>query len=230
MKNKVLWLVSALSAVISVVSLKYLPDSVPMHFDLNGAADRYGSKAEMFIFPVMIVLLTIIYSVVSKKQIKNTDKNSDEKTTVINRNNVKIIGTSMVVVAFVFLFLQLAMLYTAFKATANNSADTMPAESYSFILAIIGVAFILLGNIMPKAKKNSSIGIRTPWSMANEKTWSMSNRFGGFVLLISGVIMTVCALIFDGLVIMYIYGAVILIAVILSLIYSYSVYKKYGKK
>lgn len=230
MKNKVLWLVSALSAVISVVSLKYLPDSVPMHFDLNGAADRYGSKAEMFIFPVMIVLLTIIYSVVSKKQIKNTDKNSDEKTTVINRNNVKIIGTSMIVVAFVFLFLQLVMLYTAFKATANNSADTMPAESYSFILAIIGVAFILLGNIMPKAKKNSSIGIRTPWSMANEKTWSMTNRFGGFVLLISGVIMTVCALIFDGLVIMYIYGAVILIAVILSLIYSYSVYIKYGKK
>lgn len=89
MKNKVLWLVSALSAVISVVSLKYLPDSVPMHFDLNGAADRYGSKAEMFIFPVMIVLLTIIYSVVSKKQIKNTDKNSDEKTTVIARFDSK---------------------------------------------------------------------------------------------------------------------------------------------
>lgn len=230
MKNKILWLVSALSVVIAAVSLKYLPDSVPMHFDINGVADRYGSKAEMFVFPVMIVLLTIIYNVVSKKCRKNVDKNSDEKTAVVNRNNKKILDTSMIVIAFMFLFLQLAILYTVFKAAANNSADTMPDESYSFITAIMGVAFILLGNMMPKAKKNSAFGIRTHWSMANDKTWSMSNRFGSLILLISGVIMTVCALIFNGFVLAYIYLICLLASIVLSVAYSYSVYKKYGKE
>ncbi len=230
MKNKVLWLVTAISAVISAVSYKYLPDSVPMHYDFNGTVDGYYPKATIFLFPAMMILMIIVYGVISKKQNKTEDKDSDDKNAVERRNNKKILDTSMTILTFVILFLQVALLYTVFKAAANNSADTMPDESYSFIAAIMGVTFILIGNMMPKAKKNSSFGIRTSWSMANDKTWSMSNRFGGYVLLISGVIMTVCALIFDGLVVMYIYGTVMLIAIVLSIAYSYSVYKKYGKE
>lgn len=178
----------------------------------------------------MMILMIIVYGVISKKQNKTEDKDSDDKKAVERRNNKKILDTSMIILAFVFLFLQIALLYTVFRATANNSADTMPDESYSFITAIMGVAFILLGNMMPKAKKNSAFGIRTHWSMANDKTWSMSNRFGGFVLLISGVIMTVCALIFNGFVLAYIYLICLLASIVLSVAYSYSVYKKYGKE
>ncbi|MCQ2407192.1 MAG: SdpI family protein [Oscillospiraceae bacterium] len=230
MKTKIVWFVFAISTVISAASLKYLPDTIPIHYDFNGAVDGYASKESMFLFPAAMILTIIIYSVVSRMQTKAVNKDPENKKAVESKNNQKILDTSMNVLAIMLLFLQMAMLYTVLKATANNSPAIMPDESYSFIAAIMGMVFIILGNIMPKAKKNSLFGIKTPWSMANDKTWSMSNRFGGFALLISGVIMIVSALIFDGLVIMYIFVTTILIAAALSIAYSYSAYKKHGKE
>ncbi len=46
-----------------------------------------------------------------------------------------------------------------------------------------GIALIIIGNIMPKCKMNSIIGLRNVWSMKDERTWFLSQRFGGLILL-----------------------------------------------
>ena len=61
MKNRILNYALCLVALVStVVALPYLPDSVPMHFDINGAVDRYGSKYEMLFIPAILILLNVL--------------------------------------------------------------------------------------------------------------------------------------------------------------------------
>lgn len=43
-------------AVLVVISWIILPDSVPMHFDMSGAPDRYGSKVELWALLGVFVL------------------------------------------------------------------------------------------------------------------------------------------------------------------------------
>jgi uncharacterized membrane protein len=51
----------------------------------------------------------------------------------------------------------------------------------------------LLGNVMGKVRRNFWIGIRTPWTLANERVWYSTHRFaaktmvGGSLLSLAGV-------------------------------------------
>jgi len=44
---------------------------VPMHYDVSGNVDRYGSKYENFIFPFSIIAITIfwliLYGIITRK-------------------------------------------------------------------------------------------------------------------------------------------------------------------
>lgn len=52
-----------------------LPEQVPMHFNLAGEANRWGSKSELFILPVMSLGMWALFRFISKKALKiNPDK------------------------------------------------------------------------------------------------------------------------------------------------------------
>lgn len=58
----------------------------------------------------------------------------------------------------------------------------------------VGTMLIILGNLMPKVKRNGLFGLRTSWSMENDEIWNKSQRFGGKAAVICGfatVLMTV---------------------------------------
>ena len=50
----------------------------------------------------------------------------------------------------------------------------------------LGLILIVIGNIIPKCKRNSVVGVRTTWSMDNDTTWELSNRLGGRLIMICG--------------------------------------------
>lgn len=57
------------------------------------------------------------------------------------------------------------------------------------ILILIGLLFIFLGNMLPKVPKNLFVGIRTPWTIANDIVWEKTHRLGGWLFVLSGVVM-----------------------------------------
>ena len=59
MKNKILWIVTFIPTIVTAIVLKIMPDQVPMHYDAAGNIDRWGSKYENFIFPVIIIGMTL---------------------------------------------------------------------------------------------------------------------------------------------------------------------------
>ena len=92
-------------------------------------------------------------------------------------------------------------------------------------MILLGVLMIVLGNFMPKTRRNRLVGLRTKWSLYNDTTWRKSNRFGAAALMGAGVL-TVLA----GAVLKHASAAwatacgLILLAVLLSLVYARRVY------
>ena len=48
--------------------------------------------------------------------------------------------------------------------------------------------FMLMGNLMPKTKRNGAFGLRTKWSMADDVCWQKSQRLGGYSMMITGAL------------------------------------------
>lgn len=48
--KKIMWIVAMIPVVVTSVVLQFMPDIIPMHHDLEGNTDRWGSKTESLIF------------------------------------------------------------------------------------------------------------------------------------------------------------------------------------
>ena len=44
---------------------------------------------------------------------------------------------------------------------------------------LIGLLYIIIGNVMPKLRFNYVAGIRTPWTLSDERVWDKTHRLGG---------------------------------------------------
>lgn len=89
----------------------------------------------------------------------------------------------------------------------------------------MGIAFIVIGNYMPKAKRNRTFGIKLRWTVTNDDNWVATHRLAGKLFVIAGILSFVTALLPVNA--MFISLVVILaITVILPTVYSYRFYKK----
>lgn len=86
------------------------------------------------------------------------------------------------------------LLYPLFLLCAGNvngSKVTVDIARISCILC--GIIFVVVGNYMTKAKRNTVVGFRTAWSMYNDNTWRKSNRFGAISIVVAGVLTIITA-------------------------------------
>ena len=62
----------------------------------------------------------------------------------------------------------------------------------------VGLLLVVLGNFMPKARRNAWFGLRTSWSMANDRVWQKSQRFGGMAAVACGFAMMLLSVLLPG--------------------------------
>lgn len=226
MKNKLMWIIMAVSVIATAAVVGFLPDTIPMHFDITGAVDRFGSKYEIFLFPAINIVFLVINFISDKIYKKQLSTLSDEKKIAEIKNNMKIMPVITIVGMLTFMLMGVGFVF--FILTSEDvSTSVMPPKLSNIVGIALGILLAVLGNFMPKARKNALFGLRTPWSMKNEKTWTLSNRFAGFVMFISGILMIAVSLIFKGMVIVWGIMGVLLAATILSIVYSYVISRKY---
>lgn len=59
--KKTMWIVTIIPLIVTAIVLQFMPDSVPMHYELSGEIDRWGSKYENIIFPLLIIFMTLFW-------------------------------------------------------------------------------------------------------------------------------------------------------------------------
>ncbi len=160
----------AIACIASIVVYPRLPDRVPTHFDVRGNPNRFGPKwVPTVLFPLMILALWGLMRGLPKIDPRraNYARMQDTYDRVVN----------------VILTMVTALHLLILAGTLGSHVPfvrVMPA--------VIGVAFIAIGNVLPRAKPNWWFGIRTPWTLSNDRVWARTHRVGGYIMSATGVL------------------------------------------
>lgn len=119
-----------LPLVVSIFACPILPQKIPAHYNLAGEVDRWGSRQEILIIPILTMVLGWIF----RRWIVSTMKKQPENS----ERALYIGGISML---FVFNGLFFVMLYTSF-AVVEHLAN--PENSIIQIINIL-VGIMLMG-------------------------------------------------------------------------------------
>lgn len=94
---------------------------------------------------------------------------------------------------------------------------------------VVGLIFsfiqIIIGYLMPKVKTNSIVGVRTEWTMRDERVWDITHRFTGKLSFLTGIISIILIIINPKYSFFYGFSLLMIVAAI-SIIHSYITYKK----
>ena len=121
--------------------------------------------------------------------------------------------------------MQYSSLYKACSTTELSVANA-ELDSIKITCILMGILFVFLGNVLPKTKLNSTIGLRCTYSMYNDVTRSKSNRFGGFALVIVGVLTVITSLIFNGVISMILMMILLIASVTIMIMYAKKIYDR----
>lgn len=224
MKNKIMPIIAAVSLIAAASAMNFLPDEVPINYNVLGEVGNRGSKYWLFLFPIIAFVATVVWSIYIRAREKKLSI-ADEKTAARMKNNGRVLF--VILLAYeVFVFVGQAVMTVYLISMGEDNGGAMPAELSSVTCCMLGALFVVVGNIIPKARLGAVLGVRTRWSMKNEHAWQFSNRFGGAALFAAGVLIIAESLIFRGMTVLYIMVGIIAAAVAVTVIYSYHAYKK----
>ena len=184
-----------------------LPDQIPLHWNINGEIDRYGSKLfGTFLMPVMTLFIAVLmlYIPFIDPKKRNYEKFKNVYTTIR--------------LSFV--------LFMSFIYGITMAASLGYPVDISFIVPFaVSLLFILLGNYMGKVRQNWFVGFRFPWTLDNEEVWNKTHRFGGKLMVGAGLIGVISSFLpapFNFIIFMIgVFGSVVA-----TILYSLSAYNK----
>ncbi len=126
-----------------------------------------------------------------------------------------------VILAFVMCAIYLAILLPALGFWKN-------VDPVWVIVPAISLLFFYVGYMLNFTKRNYFIGVRTPWTLADEKIWDKTNRLAGRLFWICGVL-TIVSLVSPSDVRLWIILLPVVLAAIIAWIYSLVEYRKAKK-
>jgi hypothetical protein len=127
------------------------------------------------------------------------------------------------VLGLIFWILPILSLY------ANGVVYAATLGAITYLPVIVGVllsaAFIIIGNYLPKTKRNRTIGIKIKWTLESDDNWYATHRFAGKIWVICGIVMLVCSFLPEK--IFFIPMLLMLLPMAIApAVYSYLFYKK----
>lgn len=199
-----------LSFAIGIYFYPQMPERMASHWNSQGQVDGYISKFwGLFLMPLISAGLSLLLVLVPKIDPLKTNIEKFKKQYYI----------------FVILIL-LFMLYIYLLTILWNLG--IEFDLIRLLTPAYGILFYYCGVLIEKAKRNWFIGIRTPWTLSNEKVWDKTHLLGGRLFKIAGII-AIIGVFFPSYAIFLIIVPAILIALI-TVIYSYIQYQKETRK
>lgn len=101
----------------------------------------------------------------------------------------------------------------------------LPYDLTFFVFVLLGLLFMLIGNYLPKCRRNFTLGIKVKWALCNDENWNMTHRFGGKVWVLAGLALLILAFIPEQ-VFFVTFLPVLLVMIFAPILYSYLYYRK----
>ena len=208
-KNKVTLIVTSLIMLIpilvGIMLWEKLPDQVPYHWNINGEVDGWAGKTQaVFLMPLFMLAMHWVCVFASTADPKS--KNYHPK--------------SILLVLWICPVLNLVLNTMVYAAALNY-----PVDIEIIMPLLLGITFILIGNLLPKCRQSYTMGIKLPWTLHNEENWNKTHRLAGKLWVMGGIVIMASALIGS----FWILIGVIALMVAIPTVYSYCLYRKQMK-
>jgi uncharacterized membrane protein len=92
------------------------------------------------------------------------------------------------------------------------------------MLPAMGLLFVFVGVLLRQAKRNFSIGIRTPWTLSSDAVWDKTHRLGAVLFIVSGIVAALGAF-FPGQTAYFLVLAPVLVSSLVLVVYSYVLWR-----
>lgn len=195
---------------VSLLFYPVLPATIATHWGMKGEANGFSGKGfGLFFMPIFSFILYLFLNWIPRIDPKK--KNIEEFKTTYE---------SFLIMFFLFLF------YLHFLTILWNLG--MKVSFNQALAPAMSVLFYSVGILIEKAKMNYFIGIRTPWTLANEEVWDETHQRGGIAFKVLAII-SFLGFFFPDYYIWILLGAV-LIASVYTVVLSYYIYQRVTKE
>lgn len=204
--NIVSLLVISMQFLIGVYFYPVMPEQMAIHWNFRGVADGYSPRVwGLFLLPFISIGLFLLFRVIPKiDPLKNIERFGKYYWGLVILLLVFMLCVESVVISW-----NLGFEFGMFQVLA-------PA---------IGILFYYLGVVTEHAERNWFVGIRTPWTLSNEKVWNKTHRIGGKLFKICGVL-AVFGIVSEWLGLLLVIALILCVSVYLT-VYSYFEYQKH---
>ncbi|HEU0013581.1 MAG TPA: SdpI family protein [Longimicrobium sp.] len=207
MKNR--WLGPAVVAAMWIAAaLLYgrLPERIPTHWDAAGRVDGWAGREAAFLLPAAAAAsLGLMYLL----------RRIDPRRANVSR----FAGEWVLIVNLIVVFL--AFVQGATMAYALG----VEMDVTAVMMAGGGLLMAVFGNFMPRLRSNWWMGIRTPWTLENERVWRATHRLGGITFVLGGLGMFAAAWL-PAPQRTWVMTASVALAAGIPLVYSYVAYRR----
>ena len=167
-------IVTLIPVLIGICFWSRLPDTIATHFGTDNQADGFSSKP-VAVFGLPLLCLAVLWA-----------------GAVVTANDPRKQNISPKMFT---LGLWIAPIVSLIAAAVMYPVNLGYAVDISYVGGLaIGLLLIIVGNYAPKARQNYTIGIKLPWTLANEENWNRTHRFAGYLWIVCGILLVVLSL------------------------------------
>jgi uncharacterized membrane protein len=181
---------------------------VPIHWGPDGEVDGYADKTVgLFLLPLVTAGVAALMWVIPVVEPR--------------RANVEKSGKP-----YAAIWIGIVLMLAAVDVVAVAAAMGAEFDMTLIVLIATGALFIVIGNYLPKVRSNYMMGIRTPWTLTSDRSWTRTHRVGGRVFVAEGVVYILLGLLRPAPELLFgalMLGFVVMLAFVF--VYSYLVWK-----
>lgn len=200
-------LIVAAGLIASAVVYQDLPERMPTHWNLAGDVDGWSPRAwGAWMMPVIIAFIWALMRFLPS--IDPRGKNYEKFAA-----------------AFEGIMLSVMLFMLVLHVITLRAALGYPVAMERVIPVGVGILFIVIGNLLPRARPNWFVGIRTPWTLSSDRVWEKTHRVGGRLFVVGGILISLSTFLGTS------WSRAVLIAVVATcslgvVIYSYVEWRK----
>ena len=195
-----------LSFILSIYFYSQMPERMAPLWNSQGKVDGYTSKlCGLFLMPLVITGIAVMFLIIPK--IDPMKENIEKFSNHYDR---------FIIILILFLvFVQVHILLWNVGIHIRSNV---------FFPMGLGVLLYYTGILVENAERNWFIGIKTPWTLSSDRVWKKTNRIGGKLLKIAGII-AITGSFFKEYILFFIIVPVLSITGF-TIVYSYVEYQK----
>lgn len=181
--NRRAWIALGALCIVSFLGhlalFPQLPDIVPTHWDAAGNVDGWSGRMATLGLDLLPLGLLVLFYALPK---------IDPRRKAYER-----MGSFYTGVVTLFTVFLICMTWTT-ELTVFGIIPQNESPIGIFTGVTVGIGLMLLGNYLPKVKRNYSFGCKTPWALDNDQNWRLTHRFGGVAMVLAGLVTGVSGL------------------------------------